>query len=282
MELLMLLSLGAIWGSSFLFMRIAAPLVGPVSLIQWRLISATIFLIPFARGDRKKLSARDFRRLILLGLLNSAIPFTLLAYASVHLSAGLTSVLNGTAPFFSALWGAFLFKERLSSRQKSGLFIGFLGVWILLSDKISFKTGATDALLPIIGGLVAGLCYGFTANYTKRYLTHIQPQRVAFWNCLFASLFLIPLSFRGPYPWNYEAKVLESALVLGIMCSAIAYLIFFRLIDRAGATRALMVTFLIPVFACLWAWIFLGEIVTLKMAIGASLVLWGIWRMIKK
>lgn len=264
-------------------MRVAAPVLGPVSLIQWRLIFATIALVPFAFKHRSRLKQSDYNHLLVIGLINSALPFTLLAYASVHLSAGLSSMMNATAPFFAALAGTLLFQQKLTARQASGLALGFLGVWILVSDKISFSTGVASAdIFPFLAGLLAAACYGFAVNYSKKHLGHINPYQVAFWNCFMASLFLLPLSYDKALPWNNGPQILICTVLLGILSTAIAYLLYFKLLVRSGAAQAIMVTFLIPVFACLWGWIFLGEIVTLKMCLGAAIVFWGIWRMTRK
>lgn len=180
-DLVFLTLLGAIWGASFLFMRVAAPVLGPVSLIQWRLIFATLVLIPFAFKRRGSLKGKDFNHLIVIGIINSAIPFTLLAYSSMHLSAGMASMMNACAPFFAAIWGVFLFQQKLTARQSSGLALGFLGVWILVYDKISFAHGILGAeILPFLTGIIAAACYGFAANYSKKHLTHLDSKTVAF------------------------------------------------------------------------------------------------------
>lgn len=283
MDLLILIILGAIWGASFLFMRVAAPVLGPVSLIQWRLICAALVLAPFALSRKSKLKRSDYNHLIVIGIINSALPFTLLAYASMHLSAGMASMMNACAPFFAAIWGVFLFNQSLSARQSSGLALGFLGVWILVYDKISFAHGLLGAdLLPFLAGIVAAACYGFAANYSKKHLGHIDPRKVSFWNCFTASVALLPLSYDKALPWNFGQDVFVYTVALGVLCTAIAYLLYFKLLIKSGAAQAIMVTFLIPVFACLWGWIFLGETITFKMLCGAAFVFWGIWRMVKK
>lgn len=282
MDLITLIILGAIWGASFLFMRVAAPVLGPVALIQWRLIFATLVLIPFARKGGKKLTRAELSHLFVVGVINSALPFTLLAYSSVHLSAGMASMMNATAPFFAAIWGTLFFKQKLSARQSSGLVLGFLGVWILVSDKISFSNGLNASLLPFFTGIIAAACYGLSANYSKKNLAHLPTELVAFWNCFFASLALLPLSYDKNLPWEFSSQVLIYTVLLGVLSSAIAYLLYYRLLVRSGATQAIMVTFLIPVFACFWGWIFLAETITAKMMAGAAVVFWGIWRMIKK
>lgn len=264
-------------------MRVAAPLMGPVALIQWRLVFATLVLVPFALRAKKKLTQSDYNHLIVIGLINSALPFTLLAYASVHLSAGLASMMNATAPFFAAIFGVLLFKQKLTAKQSSGLALGFIGVWILVSDKISFSNAAhSTSLLPFLAGILAASCYGLAVNFSKKHLAHIDPYQVAFWNCLTASLFLIPLSYDKALPWHFSPQVLIYTVLLGVLSTAVAYLLYFKLLIRSGTTQTIMVTFLIPVFACLWGWIFLGEVVTLKMTLGALVVFWGIWRMIRK
>ncbi len=280
--MLVLTLLGAIWGASFIFMRIAAPVVGALSLAEWRIASAALVLLPFGIKRFKTLKQKDLHHLLVIGVINSALPFTLLAYASLHLSAGFASIMNATAPLFSALWGTLLFGEKLNSKQQSGLALGFIGAWVLLSDKISIQNGFNADTLPILAGFAAAACYGFAANYSKKHLANVHPQSAAFWNCTFASLALLPLTYQGPYIWNFEPKVLYATLFLGILSTAVAYLLYFKLLIQAGATRAISVTFLIPIFACFWGWIFLDEVVTFKMILGAAIVFWGIRRMMKK
>src|SRR5688572_5260082 len=169
-DLLSLIVLGALWGGSFLFMRIAGPEFGPVALIEIRLIIATIVLLPIllTRERGKPNPTHKLPHMTLLGLFNSAIPFILLAYATLNLTAGFASILNSTAPFFAAIVAYGWLRDRLSPPRILGLVIGFAGVLVLVWGKASFKPGGSG--LAVAAGLTAALCYGFAANYTKKHL----------------------------------------------------------------------------------------------------------------
>lgn len=272
-DLFDLLLLGAIWGSSFLFMRVAAPEFGPVPLIAVRVGVAAAFLaiVLARRGGFSEMKGR-MAALGLVGAINSAIPFSLFAFATLSLTAGFAAVLNATVPLFGALVAYVWLKESLSSARVSGLVLGFAGVLILVSGRLSLAF----ELPAILAGLLAALCYGIAAHYTKKRLSGASPLLIATGSQIGAAVLLLAPAI---YFWPARTPSLSAwlfSLFLGVVCTGLAYILYFRLIARAGAARAIAVTYLIPVFGMGWGWTFLGERVTASMAVGCAVILFGI------
>lgn len=273
-DVLELLTLAALWGGSFLFMRVAAPSFGPVALIALRVAIASCFLVPILtlRGGMGALRTH-WPHLLAVGVLNSAIPFCLFAYAELTLTAGFTSVLNAAAPLFAAIVAFTWLSERMSSLRVLGLAIGFIGVIVLVggSSVIDAKQGG----VAVAAALSATVLYGVASSYTKRFLTGVPPLAVATGSQLAAAIVLAPLAY-----WLWPAQtptgsVWLHVIALGIACTGVAYILFFRLVAHVGPTRAVSVTFLIPVFGVLWGILFLGEQLTLNMVIGCAVILLG-------
>lgn len=272
LDVLQLGLLGAIWGASFLFMRVAAPAFGPIALIEVRVAVAALFLVAWVawRGRLADLRGRG-KELAFLGVINSALPFTLFAYATLSLTAGLSSVLNATAPLFGALVAFVWLRQSLGWTKASGILVGFLGVILLVSHKLD---GSADRSA-ILAALLAATCYGFAAHYIKRRFTLVDPLVVAAGSQVGAALaWLVPALLRWPRaapPPSHWA----CALALGVVCTGVANVLYFQLIARIGPTRAIVVTYLIPVFGMLWGRVFLGEPITLRMLLGCAVVLTG-------
>jgi len=266
--------LAAIWGASFLFMRLGAHEFGPLAMAALRVGGASLFLLPIlaARQGLGEL-LREWKPLLVVGLLNSAIPFALYAYAALSITAGLSSILNATTPLWGALVAWIWLSQGLNASRLSGLALGFAGVVFLAWDKASFKPGGSG--WAILACLVATLCYGIAANYTKRYLAKVGPLTVATGSQVTAAFMLAPLA---AWQWPAQlpsAQAWTSVALLAVLCSGIAYILYFRLMQRVGPTNTIAVTFLIPVFAVLWGYLFLAEAFTLHMAAGCAIVLLG-------
>lgn len=273
-DLLELVVLAAIWGASFLFMRVAAPEFGPVATAAVRVGGASLLLVPLLAlreglGDLR----RHWRALLLVGLLNSALPFAMFSYAALSINAGLSSILNATTPMWGALVAWAWFGQRLDGSRLIGLALGFAGVVLLAWDKASFKPGGSG--FAILACLVATCSYGLAANATKRYLSGATPLAVAT-GSQFAAALLLALP-----AWAWRPEVLPSARawwavgLLALLCTSVAYILFFRLMKRIGPTNTISVTFLIPVFALIWGWLALHETLTFAMAAGCLVVLLG-------
>lgn len=273
-QFLELILLAALWGGSFLFMRVAAPEFGPVAVAALRvaIAAATLALFIAASGGFNGLRADTFP-LCVVGVLNAALPFALFAYATLHLTAGFTSILNATAPFFSAIVAYVWLRERLAPSQVAGLVVGFGGVILLLWGKAAFGDGPTA--LAVAAGLLATLSYGFSANYATTRLKRARPMLIATGSQTAAALCLLP-----PTLWLYPAdspspQAWLAVAALGLLSTGLAFVLYFRLVTSAGATRAMSVTFLIPVFGMLWGVLVLDETVTFSMLAGTAIILAG-------
>jgi len=266
-----LVSLAAIWGASFLFNRIAAPSLGPVLTAELRTLIAGIALAAyFAVSGFNPEWRRWGRQYVVVGILTSAVPFLLWAYAALSLTAGLMAVLNATSPMWGALWSAVLLRERVTRRGVVGLAIGIVGVALVTRPETS-----QPSHLPLAAALAAAFCYGLPAAYMQRWASDVPSRGMAVGTQLAAGVLLIPFIPLWPPAVAPTPLVAASMLALGLVCGAIAYLLYFRLIADIGATGALTVTYLIPVFGVLWGALFLGEAVSASMLAGAALVILG-------
>lgn len=273
-DLLDLTLLAALWGGSFLFMRYAVPDFGVVPLIWLRVALASICLLPLLLLKRQfGALRRQAGALTIMSLFNSGLPFLLIAWATLSITAGLASIMNAMTPVFTALIGALWLGDRLDGRRSLGLLLGLAGVALLAADKADFRPGGSG--WAIVAMLLATACYGFAANHTRRYLQGVPALVNATGTQLVSALVLLP-----PALWSWPERMPGlgpwlAALVLGVACSALAYVLFFRLIARVGASRAVTVTFLVPVFGTLWGALFLDEPVTASMLAGGAVVLLG-------
>jgi len=273
-DLLELLLLSLLWGAAYLFMRAAVPAFGPAPLVAMRLGLAGVLLLPVMalRGGMPSLLAHP-RQLLVLGVPYTALPFMLLAYASLHITAGLVAVLNATAPLFAALIAHFFLKERLGRRSAWGLVIGFVGVAVLMWGSVSFKSGS--GLLAVLAVLGTSMLWGVGANYTRKRLSGVNPMVITVGSLLAASLFLAPFAWAGWPSQNPSARAWAEMTFLGVGSSGLGFLMYFRLLHRIGPVRAMSVTFLNPVVALAAGVWYLGEGVTLQMISGGAVVLLG-------
>lgn len=266
--------LSAIWGASFLFMRVAAPEFGPFALIGLRSGIAVLCLLPLVllrEGTSQMLS--HVRELTVVGVVNAAIPFTLLAYAATSLTAGFTALINATTPLWAAVVGLLWLNAKLTRLQWTGLALGVIGMVVLTWGKVDFKPGGSG--LAIVAGLIATLAYGFSTHYTKRKLSAVSPMGVATGSQTAGALMVLPFAVAFWPETMPSAKAWVAAVLLAVLATAFALILYFRLIARLGGQKASTVTFLIPVFAVGWGAVFLNEAVTVPMALGGAIVLAG-------
>ncbi|MDH4447111.1 MAG: EamA family transporter [Acidovorax sp.] len=269
--------LAALWGASFLFMRLGASEFGPLPTAGLRVALATVFLWPIMlRQGHLGAFRQHWRPIMLAGVINSAIPFALFAWAVMHIATGLTSILNATVPLFGALIAWMWLGDRITRLRWAGLALGFAGV-ALLAWRAPAGTGfKTDSAMWAIGAcLLASSFYGLSASFTRRYLTGVPPLANAAGSQLGAALglalptvWLWPAQMPGLRAWTAIAAI-------AVLCTGIAYILYFRLIQHAGPSRALAVTFIAPVFAVLYGVLFLGERVTLWMLACAVVIVCG-------
>lgn len=272
------LLLGAIWGASFLFTRLAATEFGALPTAGLRVTIAALFLLPLlvTRGHWPAL-VQHWRKIFVLGMLNSGIPFALYAYALLSITTGLSSLINATVPLFGALVAWLWLKDRPHGMKVLGLLIGFVGVAMLAWGKASFKPDASGVVTgwAVLACLGACLCYGISASFTKRYLGGVPSMAIATGSQLGAS---IGLAAPMVWFWPNQSPSLTAWIgiaVVGVFCTGVAYVLFFRLIDKVGVTGTLTVTFLIPVFAIFYGALFLGEAVTAWMLLCGAVTLFG-------
>ncbi|UTH75893.1 DMT family transporter [Chromobacterium sp. IIBBL 290-4] len=276
-----LVLLAAIWGGSFLFMRIAAPAFGPLPLIALRVGLAAAVLLPVLcwRGLLPTWRAH-WRAVAVVGIFFTAFPFSLIAWAQLSLPAGMASVLNATTPLMTALWAWPLAGERLTSGRAAGLGLGLAGVAVLLlAHGARFDLHAAAPVLAMLGATAS---YGWAGHMARRWLPGMPPLVTSCGGLASAALLMLPLAW---WTWPSAAIPVRAWLALGLLallCTALAYLIFYRLINHLGATAASGVTYLVPVFGILWGALFLGEPVGWPMLLGAALILGGVlllgWR----
>jgi drug/metabolite transporter (DMT)-like permease len=264
--------LGAIWGASFLFMRVAARDFGPFPLVEARLFLGALILFPFLWRARSQFTPRLVLKLAGIAAINSALPFLLFAWAAERAAAGIGAIANATAVLFTALVALLFYGEPIGKRRWLGLAMGFGGVVVLASDRVG-GVGVEHAAL---AGTAAALLYGVGANLIRRQLVGVPAGAVAATTLLCAAALIFPLAWvtwpSVPIPVTSWLCV----LLLGVMCTGVAFVVYYRLISRIGAPRAATVTYAVPLFGVFWAWLVLGEPLTPTMAIAGALVLGGV------
>ncbi len=261
--------LGAIWGASFLFMRVAANDFGAVPLVEVRLALGALVLLPFLWRARARFPARLWPKLALIGAINSAVPFVLFAWAAQRAPAGIGAIANAMTVLFTALVGFLFFGEKIGARRSLALLAGFAGVVVLASSKIA---GASVGWA-VVAGATAAFLYGIGINLVRRHLTGLPPAAVAAATLGTSALLTLPFAIAA---WPRHAIGLQSwfsASMLGVLCTGIAFVMYYRLIARIGASRASTVTYLVPLFGVAWAWMLLGEPLTWGMAIAGAMIL---------
>ncbi len=269
-----LIVLAALWGASFLFMRIAVPDFGPVALAGVRVAGAALVLVPLlAAGGQLTELVRHWRAIALVGLVNSALPFLCFTYAALSINAGLSAIFNSATPLFTAAIAWAWLGDRMTRARWLGLAVGFAGVVWIVWDKAGSRPGGST--WAVAACLVAALCYGVAPNLTKRHLTGVAPLAVAAGSQISAALFLAPpaLWFWPLVPPAPHAWLTVAALAL--FCTGLAYVLYFRLIAHAGPANAVTVTYLVPIFAVAWGGLFLGETLSWAVVAGGALVFAG-------
>ena len=267
--------LGALWGASFLFMRIAAPEIGPVWLIEFRVLIAGLVLLPWLLNKQyiSELVA-NLKGLFLVGALNSAIPFVLIAYITTTISAGITSILNALVPIVGVIFSYLFVKEKLSPSQLLGVVLGFVGVILLMLWQQEEAISPSPVMVSC--ALLACVSYVAGAHYTKLHMANMSSIVFTSGTQLAAACLLLPIL---PFFIPSQAPSMQSVLAiigLAVLSTSLAFVLYFRLLHQVGPTKTLMVTYLIPFFGVLWGALFLDEIITLNQVISGLFVLLGV------
>ena len=273
-----LLILSAIWGSSFLFLRIASPAFGPIFLIEMRVLSGLAVLLPVFcfMGKYPELKSH-WKMILLISLTNMTIPFCFFAYSALNMGAGLLSIINATVPIFTATIAFVYFRQRLSKLGLMGLLVGFFGVVVLVFDP-SDASGVTSQLA-IPSALIACSFYGVAINLAAYKLQGISGITITTGSLFFSSIILLPFAVLTSPEIIPQGTIWLSVLALGVVCTGFGYILFYRLIVKIGSQQAIMTTYLIPLFSILWGNLFLAETVTLFMLFGGIMVLFGVGMM---
>ena len=267
-----LLLLAALWGGAFIFLRVAAPVLGPAWTAELRVLLGGLALLLWFRmtGFHAEL-LRHARFHLLIGTVNIALPFALYSYAAMHAPASLLAIVNASAPMFGLAWSALFRDERVTWRKACGLALGIAGVAL-----IARPSGEASGLgAPLAAALAACCAYGVTGVLMKRHASGASPRGMAAGNQLAAALVLVPLLPLLPPLAAPTFLVVANVLALAVLASGVAFVLYFRLIADIGATRALTVTYLIPLFGLLWGWLFLGETLPGSALAGGALILAG-------
>ncbi|MEP7276644.1 MAG: DMT family transporter [Betaproteobacteria bacterium] len=269
-----LVALAVIWSLSFVFLRVLVPVLGPLWTAALRaLIAGTALVAWFALIGLDADVREHWRAYLFVGALNSALPFVLFAYAAQQLPASYLVILNAAAPMFAALAAAAWLGDRLTPAKLAGLALGASGV-TLVSRAGPVTPDATFAVA-VAACLGAALCYALAGVWLKRRGAHLKPVAIAGWSQLFAAGVLLPLALATPVPATPTMQTIVCMLALALICSGVAYLLYYRLIADVGPTRAMTVTFLMPAFGIAWGALFLDERVTLAMVVGAAMIVAG-------
>lgn len=268
-SLLQLVILGAIWGGSFLFLRIAVNDFGPIPLVEVRLALGSLLLLPFLWRDRARFSLRRWPIMAVVAALNSAMPFLLFAWAAERAPAGVGAIANGMTALCAALMGFLFFHERLAPRQSLALVTGFAGIIVLASGRMAGMSVGWATL----AGALASLMYGLGIHMARRHLQGLPSAALASATLGSGALMAAPFAIAT---WPAHAIALKSwfsAGALGLLCTGVAFVMYYRLIEKIGPNRTSVVTYLIPPFGVAWGWLFLSEPVTATMAIACAMVL---------
>ena len=275
-DFLRLFALAAIWGASFLFMRIVAPVLGALWTAEIRVGLAGIALASWMLLTRQAMPFREnWKTFLILGAINSSMPFALYSYAAMHMPAGYSAIMNATSPLWGAVMGAIFLGEQFTLRKLAGMLVGVLGVALLV--RLGPVQWSAELLLALLACSGATICYALAGVYTKKLSVKVNPMLMATASQVGAAFVLMPFLPLAPVQGEITTTVMLVVSALALFCSAIAYLLYFRLIQDVGPTKALTVTFLIPLFALLWGYLFLNESITLSTLAGCAGVVLATW-----
>lgn len=263
--------LGAIWGGSFLLMRLAAPEFGPLALVEIRLLFGALVLSPFLFRDRRQLEGR-WPALFMIGMVNSAIPFALFAWATAIAPAGIAAIANSTTALFAAVFAGWMFGDRLGPRRTIGLVAGMAGVIVM----VGMPAAGVPTGWAALAAAAAALCYGLAGNLVRKFLAGLPPIALGGASLSCSAIVMMPFSIIFWPTGPVSTTAWASAIILGVVCTGIAYAFLFRLLERIGATRTATVTYLVPLFGVAWAWTVLGEPLTASMLTAGLLILGGV------
>ncbi len=276
-----LLALALIWGAAFMFIGVAVSHVDPLTYVWLRLSIAAGGMLVFMKlsGNRLGLPRQVWGSILLLALLNNALPFTLFGWGQTHIASGLASILNATTPIWGVLVAhLFTDDERLTPRKIAGVLLGFGGVAVMIGPTLLADIG-TNALAQL-ACVAAALCYAIAAVWARRFRRMgLSPMSVTTGQLSAGALMMLPLAMLIDQPWTQPIPPLTAwgaIVALALLCTAFGYVLYFKLIDSAGATNALLVTLLVPPFAILFGSLLLDEVLAPQDFAGLALIALGL------
>lgn len=273
-DIFRLVLLAAIWGGSFVFLRVVAPALGPIVTADLRVLIAWAALTIYLRAVGIEVHWRRFwTQYLVIGAFNAALPFFLFAFAALYIPASYSAILNATSPFFGALFAGLWLGEKITVLKVLGFVFGVAGVgFVTRAAPNALGSSTTWAMAAC---LLASVSYGFVSVYTKRYAAAANPRAIAGGSQLMAGLLLLPFTPLSPPPGPLTFFIAVNMIVFALLSSGVAFLLYYRLIADIGPTKSLTVTFLMPAFTMIWAALFLGETITAVMIVGCALILAG-------
>ncbi len=276
-----LLTLAAIWGGSFIFLRILSPVLGPFLTTNLRILIAGVVLTIYFKLIKFDFEwKKNWKHYLIVSIVNTTIPFTLFAYGALYMPASYEVILNSTAPLFGVVFSWLWLKEVMNIPRMLGILIAASGVGLVVN--LGGANYDQHFVFGVVACLVASSCYALAGIYIKKFASHVKPMSFAACCQLIGGVLLIPLTLSRPLPQEISLFIGLNVLGLSLMCSAVAYILYYQLLADVGPSKALTVTFLMPIFGMIWGALFIGEAITMPMLIGGFLILCGTWLVVKK
>ena len=270
---ILLTFLGALWGSAFMFIKVATPEFGPVALVNTRLIIASLIFLPILlRNKYLNLLKPILKQVLVLAVMNNAIPFTLFSYASFGADSNILAILNATTAFNTMMIAYLWIGEDVTLKQLCGLVIGFIGVFILVNPQSSNTT-----LISSFSALLAAFFYSFSTVYIQKNSVNANKMVLIGWSIIFSAVIMLPVTIFYLPDSIPSVAAISSAFWLGAISTGLGFIGYVRLIDKIGAVKTSTVAYFLPVFGIIWGAIFLDEVITLTIIIGCLVVLIGIY-----
>ena len=265
--------LGAIWGSAFIFIKIAAPEFGAIGLVQARLIIASLVFIPLLLRKKYLILLKPaWKHSLLLAITNNAVPFVLFSFASFGSDSNILAILNATTAFNTMIIAFLWLNESVTKKQIFGLVLGFIGVVILVNPESS-STSIISAILCLIGAT----CYSFSTVFIQKYSASTNKFVLVGWSIVFSSLIMMPITVFNLPSEIPSSNALLSALWLGGISTGLAFFGYVYLIEKIGAVKTSTVAYFLPIFGIIWGGIFLNEVITFGIIIGCATILMGVF-----
>jgi drug/metabolite transporter (DMT)-like permease len=274
-----LLLLGAIWGASFMFIKVGVAEIPPFTFVLCRTMVAALvlFSVMKLRGNELPRTRQMWVVLVTMGLLNGVIPYTLITWGETHITSGLASILNAAMPLFTVLLAHYwTHDERMATLKVLGVLIGFVGVMVVFAPEL--RNGFQVELLGQLAVVIAALSYAVATIFARRYLRGVSPVIASTGQLASAALMMFPLSFVFDHPLALRPSLpaLAAVLTLALLGTAVAYVLYYWLIEHTGATRTSLVTYLLPIFGVMWGALVLREPIEWEAIVGLILIIAGV------